>query len=279
MDKPFWASIAGNDYKIPEASTLSELTRTLFSYLSSSDSDLRDDIAYTTYANWLKREMYTKTEVGSHVEELLANLEKGIGETDTDSVFGRAFSVLFLAEIVHNDNKKPLLEAEQVLSIIEKGLWYLGAELDPRGHIPVKGWAHALAHTADLMLVLGRNRYLGKDELRNILDAIASKMIHATNHVYIHGEDDRLASAIIEILGRGTIPPTEVEMWIQSFATPDGKDWKGVYVEEDRNRAFQNTRNLLRSTYLGLLAVDEEIPSHGKLKEIFLQALQDVKPY
>jgi hypothetical protein len=40
---------------------------------------------------------------------LLSNLEKGIGETESDSVFLRTFSVLLLAEIVHNDNKKPVL--------------------------------------------------------------------------------------------------------------------------------------------------------------------------
>ena len=157
MNKDFWATLAKNDYAVPAGHTLSELKETLFGYLGSTDPELRDDIAYIVYANWLKREMFTKEEVRAHVDELLANLEKGIGETESDSVFLRTFSVLLLAEIVHNDNKKPLLDKDQIQTILAKGLWYLDAEKDPRGHIPVKGWAHALAHTADLMMVLGKN--------------------------------------------------------------------------------------------------------------------------
>jgi hypothetical protein len=144
IGKEFWGSIVKNDYKIPEGYTLEDLTNTLFGCLGSTDPELRDDIAYTVYANFLKREMYSRDEVHAHVDVLLANLEKGIGETETDSVFLRTFSALFLAEIVHNDNKKPLLDEDVIRSILAKGLWYLDMEKDPRGYIPVKGWAHAL---------------------------------------------------------------------------------------------------------------------------------------
>src|SRR5258707_4143774 len=138
MDKEFWVSIVKNEYKIPEGHTLEALTQTLFSHLGSTDPELRDDIAYGIYANWLKREMFTKDEVRMHADEILSNLDKGIGETKSDTIFLRTFSVLVLAEIVHNDNKKPLLEKEDIQYILEKGLSYLEAEKDPRGFIPVK---------------------------------------------------------------------------------------------------------------------------------------------
>ena len=189
MEKDFWASISKNDYKIPEGLNLEELTKTLFGYLGSTNSELRDNIAYVVYANWLKRDLYSREEIQNHTHELLANLDQGIGETESDSVFLRTFSVLLLAEIVHNDNKKSLFEKEQIQMILEKGLWYLDTEKDPRGFIPVKGWAHALAHTADLMMVLGRNRYLGEDELARILKGIAHKIMQPNIYVYIHRED------------------------------------------------------------------------------------------
>lgn len=279
VDKQFWVSIAQNDYQLPQEHTLAELTRTLFSYLSSTDPELRDDIAYTVYANWLKHELYTKEELREHVQELLANLEKGIGETETDSVFLRAFSILLLAEIVHNDNKKPLLDEDQIRSILARGLWYLIAERDSRGHIPVKGWAHALAHTADLMLVLGRNRHLNGKDLRRILDAMAEKIVHATEYIYVHGEDERLASAIAEILRRDLIPADEVETWSKIFTAPDDQDWKGVYTDEKRNRAYQNTRNLVRSIYLELLTGPEGFEHREKHLAVFFLALKELKPY
>src|SRR5512142_497107 len=148
MDKEFWISVAKNDYRIPDGHTLENLTDILFSYLGSTDPELRDDIAYVVYANWLKQGIYSKETIKSHVEKLLANLNKGIGETESDTVFLRAFSILLLAEIIHNDNKKQLLDKNQVKTIFEKGLWYLDHENDPRGYVSVKGWAHALAHTA-----------------------------------------------------------------------------------------------------------------------------------
>ena len=279
MDKDFWVSITKDDYKIPEGHTLDHLTDILFSYLGSTDPELRDEIAYIVYANWLKREMYPPEVLKSHIDILLSNLDKGIGETESDMVFLRAFSVLLLAEIVHNDNKKPVLEKEDVQRILAKGLWYLDAEKDPRGHIPVKGWAHALAHTSDLLLVLARNRNTEASDHWNMLAAVADKMIHSTNHVYIHGEDDRLAAAVIEILRHNSIPFEKVDSWTRSLTEPDGMDWKGVYVEEERNRAFQNTRNLLRSVYLQILLEDEELTNRDRFSETILNALKNLNHY
>ncbi len=279
MDKEFWFSLSRKDFQIPEGYTHSNLTEILFSYLASTDPDLRDEIAYTVYANWLKREMYSREELKSHVEKLLSNLDKGIGETGSDTVFLRTFSILLLAEIVHNDNKKAILEEEQVKRILEKGLWYLEAEQDPRGYVTIKGWAHALAHTADLLLVLALNRNIDGADLSKILSAISTKMVHSTAHVYIHGEDERLASAILEILRRDLISLEQVESWAKSFTAPDGKDWRGAYLDEERNHAFQNTRNLLRSVYLALVTQPKEFPNRESLIGIGMNSVQALHPF
>jgi hypothetical protein len=279
MDKDFWVSIAKNDYKIPEGYTLTNLTEILFSYLGSVDPEFRDDIAYIVYANWLKREMYSSKELKNHVDRLLSNLDKGVGETGSDTVFLRTFSVLLLAEIVNNDNKNPILDRDQINRILIKALWYLEAEQDTRGYIPVKGWAHALAHTADLLLVLARNRYIDEADLHEMLFTISTKIIHSTNHIYIHGEDERLASAVVEIIRCELLPPDKLEDWTKSLTEPNGKSWKGAYVEEERNRAFQNTRNLLRSIYLALGTQPGEFPDHEGVTGLVLDAIHTLRPY
>ncbi len=276
MNKDFWAGVQKNKYEIPEGHTLAQLTRELFSYLGSTDPELRDDIGYTVFANWLKQEKYSINEIRSLITELLANLDNGIDGPEGDVVFLRTFSILFLAEIVHNDNKKEFLEKEDIRSILEKGLWYVTAEKDPRGHIPVKGWAHALAHTADLLLVLGRNRNLGEADLQNILNKISEKIIYSTNYIYIHGEDERLASAVIEVLRRDLMPLEKVEAWAKSFIE---HDWKGAYTDEERNRAFLNTRNTLRSIYLELKKNEEEMFKQNEYEQIFLASVKDLKPF
>jgi Protein of unknown function (DUF2785). len=279
MDKEFWVSIATNDYQIPDEYSLEQLTEVLFSYLGSTDPDLRDDIAYIVYANWLKREMYSSETIRSHVQKLLSNLDTGIDEAESDTVFLRTFSLLLLAEIVHNDNKKTLLKKAQIQDILKKGLWYLDAEKDPRGHILGKGWAHALAHTADLILVLARNRSIGEAELWSMLVTISSKIVNSSNHVYIHGEDERLANAVIEILRRDLVSLNQLEAWARSFTEPDGRGWKGAYVDEERNRAFQNTRNLWRSIYLALLAEPPDFPDRDALLKLVLNTVMDLKTY
>ena len=277
MDKGFWVSIAKNDYKTPEANSLAELTKTLLSYLASTDPELRDDIAYIVYANFLKREMYSKDEIRSHVAELLANLEKGIGETESDSVFLRAFSILLLAEIVHNDNKSPLLDASQIDSILAKGLAYLEAEKDPRGYIPVKGWAHALAHTADLLLVIGNNRYTGQSEHEKILQGIANKFVHSTNWVYIHGEDERLANAVLAILQRELVTQEFLTGWLKSFTEPE-KSWKGAYMDKDQGKAFHNVRNFLRSLSDSIRRA-EDLSNKVEFQSAVFATLDELKPY
>jgi len=277
MDKQFWVSLAKNDYKIPEKHTLEELTNTLFGYLSSTDPELRDDIAYIVYANFLKREMYSNEDIRRHVDELLSNLEKGIDETDTDSVFLRTFSILLLAEIVYRDNKSPILDEEQIRAILKKGLWYLNAERDSRGYIPVKGWAHALAHTADLIQELGKSRHIKKDNLKSILNGIANKLIGSTDCIYIHGEDERLANAVAAILGRDLISIEFLDAWLKSLTEPE-KSWKGAYMDEEQAKAFHNVRNFIRSLLVKIHST-EKLPENDKFIIPVIEAVNSLSPY
>jgi len=277
MNKEFWISIAKNDYKIPKGYTLEELTKTLFSHLGNTDPEIRDDIGYIVYANFLKREMYSQDDIQTHVKELLANLEKGIGDTETDTVFLRTFSVLFLAEIVYNDNKKLLLNKEQTHAILAKVLWYLDAEKDPRGYIPVKGWAHALAHTADLIQELGKNRSIEKDDMEKLLQGIADKIVKSTNWIYIHGEDERLSNAVAAILQRDLVSTDFLNNWLKAINEPE-KSWKGAYMDESQARAFHNTRNFLRSTLIAVRS-SEELNKKNELEGIVFDSLVNLKPY
>jgi len=277
MEKEFWNQLAKNEYKIPDGNTLHDLTKTIFGYLGNVDPDLRDEIAYIVYANWLKRDMYSPDEIRLHIAELLANLEKGIGETESDSVFLRAFSVLFLAEIVHNDNKKSVLRQTDISSILDKGLEYLNAEKDPRGFIPVKGWAHALAHTADLMMTLGKNRHVEKDGLVKILQGIAAKLIHSTNWVYIHGEDERLANAVMTMLQRNLLADNDLSAWLKSMTEPE-KSWVGAYTDEGQAKAFHNTRNFLRSL-AEIARSAEDLRDKDVIVQRIEQAVANLKPY
>jgi hypothetical protein len=278
MDKQFWKTIQENKYEVPEGHTVKSLIPELLSYLSSTDPEMRDDLAYAILVEWVDHDLYTPDDLKQIIADLCMNLEVGIGETETDSVFLRAFSVLTLALMVYYDNKKSFLKPEEVEAILDKGLQYLAAEKDPRGYVPVKGWAHALAHTADLLLVLAENKYSDAAEHDRILSEIAQKLIEATNWVYVHGEDDRLSEAVLVIFQRGLLDLSAIEEWLNSLTNPESGSWKGAWTKEESTRAFFNIRNFLRSLYLKV-TTEDEIPQREELKRMLLDAIQNLRAY
>jgi hypothetical protein len=278
MDKQFWFDIRDAQYAIPEGQSVGELTEELFSYIGSPDPELRDAIGYETFANWLDKRQYTPEGLRAYIPRLVINLQEGLGERDTDSVFLRAFSVLFLAEIVHTDNKRILLEREEVFSIYDKALAYLADEQDPRGYVQEKGWAHALAHTADLLSVLVTNRFLTRVELENILNAMAEKITAPTDWIYVHGEDDRLVRVIIAANQRQLLDEFFMKQWLGSFTSPRKHKWKSSFESTETHNAYFNTRNLLRGLHLQVIQ-HEKLFNRDYLAGEILATLQTLKQF
>ncbi|MBV6396181.1 MAG: hypothetical protein HFACDABA_01774 [Anaerolineales bacterium] len=274
MDKQFWLDIRENKYAFPTDHDLIALTDELFTYLSSVDPELRDGIGYEVFANWIETEPYSANALRDYLARLLENLNVGLGERDTDTVFRRAFSILFLAEVIHRDNQKPFLESAEVNDALARVLTYLAAERDPRGYVPVKGWAHALAHTADALMAFALSPHVDSAGLMRILNAITEKMRASIDWIYVHGEDGRLARTVVTTLARDALSTEEVQAWSESLTS----DWKGAWQDEARTRAYFNTRNLLRAIHLSVLSATE-LPRKDELSAIFLDAVIAMRPF
>jgi hypothetical protein len=280
MDKQFWFDIRDNKYAIPEGHSISELTEELFSYIGSLDPELRDGVAYETFANWLDQDQYTLEMIRPYIPRLVINLQNGLGERDTDTVFTRAFSILFLAEIIHHDNKDPFLEKDDVQSILAKGLAYLKDEQDPRGYIAEKGWAHTLAHTADLLYVLSSNRFIARAELEQILNAIVEKLSTPIDWVYPYGEDDRLVQVVLGAIQRKLLDEFFYKQWLNSFIFSEGRRraWKGSFANQSQHNAWFNCRNFLRSLQLRILEKGKLTSRDFLLTEV-ASTLQELKQF
>lgn len=274
MDKQFWHAIRENKYAFPQGHELVALTDELFTYIPSTDPELRDTIAYETFANWIETEPYSASDMRGYLARLLENLNTGLGEHDTDTVFGRAFSILFLAEVIHRDNQQPYLEPAEVNDALARVILYLTAEHDPRGYVLVKGWAHALAHTADALMVFARSPHVDNFGLLSIFNAVAEKIRSATDWIYVQGEDDRLARAIVTALARDLLSIDQARSWIESL----NADWKGAWQDESCTRAYFNTRNLLRAIHLRVASV-KELPHKDELTTILLDAATSMRPF
>ena len=278
MDKIFWRTLMQNDYTIPSGYTAEELTTKIFSYLEGSDPELRDDIGYTVFANFLELGYYDQETIRAYITQLMAKLDEGIGERETDSVFLRSFSALFLAEIIHNDNKAPRLDKETIRSVLARALWYLAAEQDVRGRVSEeKGWAHSAAHTADLLNVLSRNPHTNKDDLQRILNAIADKILSTRYQLYCYDEDERLVSAVISVLDRDILDLTFITDWLNTFAQPGWlSSWKEMFRDEETCLAHLNTKIFLRSLHFRLLINESPPAISHKLLPLLADAIRTV---
>lgn len=272
MDKAFWRSIVNANYAAPASYSVATLTTELLTKLGSTDPVWRDELAYPILEHWIHRGYYSASELRELAAAMLANLRIGIGEFDDDTVFLRSFSMLVLMEIVGCDNEMRVLSAADAHTYLDAGLAYLADECDLRGYVPERGWAHAVAHTADLLMMLARSRRLAEPDLVRILDGIANKIGERVPHVYLHAEDERMAHAAMCALRRDLLGMAHLRSWLDRLSHHDGRRWTPDDIHAYEGAcAYANIRAFLRSLYFQL-ALAENPPV---LASALLSALTD----
>jgi hypothetical protein len=269
-DKAFWRAVVADSYTPPASADLPALVRELSGYLASPDPELRDDIAYSTLANWIYRKRIV--EPGLRRELMAAwidNLGVGIGDRGTDMVFRRSFSALGLGILTILDNEAPYLERAEFDRLLQAALTYLRDERDVRGFDPGTGWMHSVAHTADLLKFLARSRYLQPSDQAAILTSIADKL-GKVDEVLTHGEDERLARAVLSIVAHDDFDAAGFRTWIASIAKPGA----GGPPTPASLAAGQNRTHLLVSLFAVLSIDPRDLASIREARGIVLDALR-----
>ena len=123
-------------------------------------------------------------------------------------------------------------------------------EPDLRGHTGVRGWAHAAAHTADLLKFLAREPTFTDADRASILDGVAALVVRRHGAIFHHGEDGRLAQPVLEAVRRG-ISPAAIDAWLQVIAAPLGEPALAEF-EPGQYAAQRNARNLLFTLFVQL---------------------------
>lgn len=258
MDRTFWQNVVTNDCKLPGGYTISDLTPELTCYLGVTDPVERDEIGYHVLNRWITSGLYTPDDLRPILRQMCINLKAGLGESGTDSVFLRAFSVLILASIVYYDNhSQQFLSREEIRDLLNAALDYMTHEVDTRGYVPDKGWAHSCAHTADLVDELAIHRCTDASDLERILTTISNKVMMPTGYVYQHNEDERLSVAVISTLRRELVPQTFLTGWLHTMSgLPERLPYIKMMAAAGPHSAYLNTKNFLRCLYtrLGLTA-------------------------
>lgn len=231
-------------------------------HIGSTDSELRDDLIYTAFAHWtISGELseniliYIKESMLDH-----AHLFYNIGETNTDSVFVRSFSVLLIPLLLERNQAHPFLKRDELIEIKEKLLLYLSEERDRRGFVENKGWAHTLAHTADAIHALFLYADLPPQDHITFLEAI--KMAICTKEVtYTNLEEERLVTAAVILLDPKKLMETEVEDWIGSFLK-----WDKTKVWNEEYKIIFNIKSFLGSLYFRIHGNPEFVHTASKIE-------------
>ena len=275
MDRTFWRVIANDENALPQGEWVAELAPELLSWLGSTDAELRDEFAYRILAAWIERDQFDPDQLRDMASQMLGNLQVGLGEREGDSVFLRSYSALVLMEIVAYDNAHPFLHKDEILRILDRVLDYLREECDLRAWVEGPGWAHAIAHTADLLMMLGRNLQIGPAELERLLDGIADRLLQPCGVVFMQHEDERLAYAALNVLRRGLVGRTFLNRWLARFTHPAGRDsWRQVYTMDGESAARLNVTSFLRSLYFQLMMTDNPPPDATDHLAAVLAALE-----
>jgi hypothetical protein len=276
VEKDELQAIVDNGFAVPAGYTAQALMPELLTALGSTDPGLRDGLAYPILEHWIHDRLYAADDLRRMIARLAENLMAGLGEEATDGVFLRAFSVLMLAEIVHQDNLQPFLSEPEVRQLLELALAYQTAERDLRGWVPEKGWAHAVAHTADLLWVLARSRYLSSHDLERLLDAIAERVLTSAMP-YLCDEDERLAQPVVAALRRSVIDPAFFADWVARLAEPpEQPSWGDAFLVGQSLATRLNVKQFLRSVYFQLTLPETPPPALAEMLPALVSAIRSL---
>ncbi len=256
-----WKQVHDDDFRVPTALPLADLTAELTALLGDTDPQQRDGLALPVLATWIERGVYDDLLRGLG-DGMAAGLRRGLGEVGTDSVFRRSFSALILAECIARDNERPLVPGGKVLEWGDRLASWLLAERDARGFVPGKGWAHAIAHGADAIGVLAASPHVGGAELIVLLEVLGERVVTPVDAPFGSGEPDRLAAATLTVLRRERIGIDTVEMWLVKLV--DGVRKRRRDLTTDPYRFTGNLDAYLRALYLQLALGPEPARRPGR---------------
>ena len=216
-DARYWEQIIASGFTPPLDRSLDELTVELVELLGDPDPYRRDGLGYQVLSRWIEDGVYDDLLTGLG-DGMCEGLTVGLGESDTDTVFRRSFSILIIAAALDRDNIVRLLHPTTVMRWGDEGLaWYV-KECDLRGWVEGHGWAHAVAHGADFIAALAQSRHVDEGSMMVLLDAIADRLVVPTRYALTQGEDERLAYATMTLLHRNTVDMGLLGPWIERLA-------------------------------------------------------------
>ncbi|MBB4824691.1 hypothetical protein HNO89_001915 [Sporosarcina luteola] len=246
-----------------------QLIEQMLEEIGSIDPILRDEQIYRLFITLLTERLIENDMMENCAIELISDrrLFWSIGEMDTDSVFTRSFTTLWLAGLLAIDRETSYLEETVRHVVMERSATYLQQERDVRGFVEEKGWAHSIAHGADLAAVIAGHPLAEKRLMPVLLQGVSDSFWKGT--VYTDNEDERLV-AVIMALVKQEYPEEVLVEWVEQV-------FDRLEMEKTRkgySRSFfqarTNTLQFMKTLYFAL-KMNYQAPALQQVVAHFIQ--------
>ncbi|MBP1043840.1 DUF2785 domain-containing protein [Vagococcus sp. BWB3-3] len=195
-----------------------ELLVKMLTYIGHPDSELRDSIICNLfYAGIPTGEISVKQQQWL-LDQILDKqlIMTGINEVTGDRVFTRTFSLLVLALIIAEDSKSQFISEVQLALIFRLANTYLRTEQDTRGYVESKGWAHGVAHGADLLVSIVSHPSFTQAMIPEIQQTIECVLFRKTEP-FMADEEGRLCQIIVTQLVKYPQSADYLVLWLKEM--------------------------------------------------------------
>lgn len=242
------------------------LVNDMLANIGSTDGELRDGLIYSTFFRLIMENVFTEDELIFILKvcQDKDHLFHKIDERSEDAVFTRSFSSLVIALVLHQDRTRKFLPADMVGHVFARSLEFMHREQDTRGFIAGKGWAHSIAHGADLLAEAAGHPAVDLSASEQCLRAVEA-CLFKTGY-YTNEEDDRLIFVIEALLEKG-LPDNRVEAWIAAVF----EGLQGIHERKGFSSEFfrikTNVLNFAKTLYFRLEFLDESPAAKKQITE------------
>lgn len=227
------------------------LLKEMVHHIGSIDGDLRDTLIYTSLYRLMEGNHLSPEQMfflfDSCIDE--SHLFHGIGKKEDDSVFTRSFSSLVMALLLDKDRVKPFLPNEKVREAIEACFQYLEAEVDTRGYVESKGWAHSIAHGADYLTEVIKHPHFSDNLHKRSLEIVKTCIFK--DAAYVDNEDGRLCFAVEALVDKG-LTDEKLLSWLMDLSSSVNKRYKESGYSLSFYREQMNIEKFKKNCYFRL---------------------------
>ncbi|MFD1173016.1 DUF2785 domain-containing protein [Oceanobacillus picturae] len=243
----------------------------MLTHIGTIDAELRDKLIYQTFIRIIDEEALTRRQFRDTLKTCLDehHLFFRLGEKDLDSVFTRSFSSLVITGLLTKDRDIGLLSEEEIQETFDSSIYYLHREQDTRGYVEQKGWAHSVAHGADLLVSLVKHPKFTEEYATEVLSAIKHCLFK--EDPYTDDEDERLFF-VIEALLDNRFGDKDLEEWMLNVFN----DLEEIHMKEGFSlkyfRVKFNISTFMKTCYFHLRFKD----NHNSVQAIILVKLKEL---